>query len=347
MKVKSENILTSLENNKFLHNVFLLYGPNYGLVDLLYKKIIDILFINLNDPFNVSKIDGYMFKDKPSILIDNISTFSMTNDKRTVLLDLTHITINKTIEEIILRALKEKNNDFLLLIKASNLSSKNELVRFIEKLDNGVLIPCYEENTNEVKKQITKLFNHYKFTCHPNFVSTLSSKFNSDSSINLMEIKKLEMFLIDNENVTEEMIISLITDNIDINLNKIIQLCSTGKIQEALSSFDKIYDGSSTNINITRLFIKYFKVIEKILLAFENGYNISDTINNMKPPIFFKDRPLLAFQCQLWSLRKVNLILKRLIEIEVKCKSNIYPNKILLSQFILSTALIAKKSARI
>ena len=67
----------------------------------------------------------------------------------------------------------------------------------------------------------------------------------------------------------------------------------------------------------------------------------------MKPPIFFKDRPLLTFQCQLWSLKKVNLILKRLIDIELKCKSNIYPNEILLSQFILSTALMAKKSARI
>ncbi|MDC1356249.1 DNA polymerase III subunit delta [Pseudomonadota bacterium] len=347
MKVKSENIITLLENNKFLRNVFLLYGPNYGLVDLLYKKIINILSINLKDPFNVSKIDGNAFKDNPSTLSDNISTFGMSKDKRTVLLDLTHITLNKIIEDTILKTLKEKNDDYLLLIKASNLGSKNELVRFIEKLDNGVLIPCYEENTNEVKIQITKLFNQYKFKCHPDFVSTLSSKFNSDSSVNLMEIKKLEIFLIDNENITEEMIISLITDNKNINLNKIIQLCSSGKISEALFSYDKIYENSSTDINITRLFIKYFKVIEKILLAFENGYNISETINNMKPPIFFKDRPLLTFQCQLWSLKKVNLILKRLIEIELKCKLNIYPNKILLSQFILSTALMAKKSARI
>ena len=249
MKVKSENIITLLENNKFLRNVFLLYGPNYGLVDLLYKKIINILSINLKDPFNVSKIDGNAFKDNPSTLSDNISTFGMSKDKRTVLLDLTHITLNKIIEDTILKTLKEKNDDYLLLIKASNLGSKNELVRFIEKLDNGVLIPCYEENTNEVKIQITKLFNQYKFKCHPDFVSTLSSKFNSDSSINLMEIKKLEIFLIDNENITEEMIISLITDNKNINLNKVIQLCSTGKIQEALFSFDKIYENSSTDIN--------------------------------------------------------------------------------------------------
>ena len=93
--------------------------------------------------------------------------------------------------------------------------------------------------------------------------------------------------------------------------------------------------------------LKHFKIIEKILLSVNNGSNVSETINNIKPPIFFKDRPLLTFQCKLWSLKKVNIIFKRLIEMELKCKTNIYPNKILFSQFILSTALIAKKSARI
>ena len=52
-----------------------------------------------------------------------------------------------------------------------------------------------------------------------------------------MEIKKLEIFLIDNENITEAMILSLITDNINININKVIQLCSSGKIEEALYFF--------------------------------------------------------------------------------------------------------------
>ena len=343
MKIKSENFLTSLKKNNGSQNIFLFYGPNFGLINLLYKKTFKILSIDINDAFSVSKIDGNVFKENPSILNDDISTFSMSKDKRTVLLDLTYITINKSIEKIILNTIKEKNKDYFLLIKANNLGSKNELVRFIEKLDNGILIPCYDEDTNKVKIQISRLFNQYGFRFSNDFISTLSSRFNSDSSINSMEIKKLEDFLTDNENITEGIILSLIT----INLNKIIQLCSSGKIEESLSSLDKIYENSSTAINITRLFVKHFRLIEEILLAVENGSNISDTINNIKPPIFFKDRPLLSFQCTLWTLSKVNLIFKRLIEIELKCKSSVYPNKILLSQFILSTALMAKKSVKI
>ena len=76
------------------------------------------------------------------------------------------------------------------------------LIRFIEKLDKWRFSAhVMKKSTNKVKIQITKLFNQYKFKCDPDFVSTLSSKFNSDTSINLMEIKKLELFLIDNENM--------------------------------------------------------------------------------------------------------------------------------------------------
>jgi DNA polymerase III subunit delta len=347
LKIKSENFLTLFKNNYGSHNILLFYGPNFGLVNLLFKRSIELLSIDLNDPFNVSKIDGNEFKDNPYILNDNVSTFTTNNDKRTILLDLNYITINKTIESIILNTLKEKTEHYLLLIKASNLGTKSELVRFIGKLDNGIVVPCYDEDTSEVKTQIAKLFNKYRFTFSPAFLSLLCSKFNSDTSTNLMELNKLESFLIDNDEVTEKMILSLITDNIDINSYKIVKLCSSGKIEEALISLEKIYENSNTAINITKLFVIHFKIIEKILLAVENGSSISKTINNIKPPIFFMDRPLFIFQCQLWSLKKINHIFKKLIDIELKLKSNFYPSKTLLSQFILSTALIAKKSAKI
>ena len=61
--------------NKFENiNIIFLYGTNIGLVDLIYKKTLQILEINTNDPFSVSKIDGDEFKDNPSSLNDNVNT---------------------------------------------------------------------------------------------------------------------------------------------------------------------------------------------------------------------------------------------------------------------------------
>lgn len=346
MKIKSENFLSHLKNNINTYKLILFYGPNFGLVEVLYNNAIEALSINKDDPFTVSKIDGNDFKENPSLLYHNISTFGMMSDKRTVLLNLFSVTINKTIENIIIDALKEETYNFEIIIKANNLGSQNTLVKYIENFKKGLLIPCYEESRFNNKAAILKLLNKYNLAFSDNFISSLSSKFSNNSLTNKMELEKLENFLINNNDVSESMLYSLIIDNVEVNINKIINFCVSGNPQEALLYLDKIYDKSNTTIILTKNFIKHFKLIEKILLYIENGMNLTDAINNIKPPIFFKDKPLITFQCKLWSLRKINIIFKRLIDIELKFKTNIYPEKTLLSQFILSTSVIAKNAIK-
>ena len=90
------------------------------------------------------------------------------------------------------------------------------------------------------------------------------------------------------------------------------------------------------------MFVNHFKLIERILLLFEKNKNLEYIINNIKPPIFFKKKEFIIFQCKVWNLKLINIILTRLIELELKCKLNPLLEKILLSQFILSTSVLAR-----
>ena len=78
-------------------------------------------------------------------------------------------------------------------------------------MKNSILVPCYEENTNDIYKEISNLFSKHKLNFKEDFIKNLSLRFNSDSLTNKMEIEKLDTFLTNNKNVTEEMIFSLIS----------------------------------------------------------------------------------------------------------------------------------------
>ncbi len=93
--------------------------------------------------------------------------------------------------------------------------------------------------------------------------------------------------------------------------------------------------------------VKHFKIIERVLCYIEDGNNIEDAINKIKPPIFFKDKPLISNQSKLWNLPKINLILKRLADTEIKCKSGLFLDKLLGAQLILSTSVMAKNSTKL
>ena len=47
MKIKSENFEDYIKNNYQKNKIIFLYGSNFGLVELLYKKSIKLLNINI------------------------------------------------------------------------------------------------------------------------------------------------------------------------------------------------------------------------------------------------------------------------------------------------------------
>ena len=346
MKIKSENYFENIDRNIKQIKIIFFYGPNLGLIDLLYNKTISILKIDTNDPFNVSKIDGSNFYANPDILEDNINTLNIFSEKKFILLNLSHISINKNLENSIFEAITKESDNYLLIIKAGNLRSQNKLIKHLEKSDNCILTPCYEENINIIKKEISGLFIKHKISFSNDFISHLSSLFNADSLTNKMELEKLDNFLINNTNVTESTLLKFLINNEEVNLNKIIKACSNGETQKSLSYLDKIYEKSNSNIILIKMFGKHFKTIEKLLISNQHGKNLSEAINDIKPPIFFKDKPFILSQCKIWSFKKINLILKRLTDLEFKTKKGLYPEKTLLSQFILSVSVLVKKNLK-
>ncbi len=341
MKIDPPFYEYNLKNNLENINIIFLHGTNIGLVDLLYKKTLKLLKVDTNDPFSVSRIDGNEFKDNPTVLHDNINTLSVFSDKRYILLDLMHISMNKSLENIILETIKTKNENYLLLIKATNLKV-NSFIKYFQNLNNAILVPCYEEKINTIHSKLSDLFTKHKINFEEGFVKNLIVKFSQNSLTNEMELEKLDIFLTNNKNVTEEIVFAFISRNDDINLNKIIENCSNGNPKEAITIFENIYENQTTSMTLIRMFFNHFKLIEKVLLLFENNKNLTNVIENIKPPIFYKKKEFIIFQCRVWNLRLINIILTRLIDLELKCKLNHTIEKTLLSQFILSTSVLAR-----
>ena len=346
MKIKSDDLLKHIQNNSNNCKFILLYGPNIGLVNLLFNNIINILSIDVKDPFNVSKFNAQNIIDNPSVMSDSISTFSMTSDKRIILLDLCNISLKNSVINNIKTSITEDIDKYLVIIKADNLGAQNELVQFTQNSKIGILVPCYDETSNQVKFKLSNILVSKNFKFSDTFLTQLSTKFSNDSSINQMEFDKLESFLINNDTISEEILLNLVTDNTNLNLSKITNFCAMGDVKNALFFYEKTLDSSISSIVVIRALVKHFKIIENILCSAEDGVSIENAINNIRPPIFFKDKPLLSIQTKLWTLHKVNLVLKRLSDTEINCKSGLFLDNLLSAQLILSTSVMAKNAIR-
>ena len=64
--------------------------------------------------------------------------------------------------------------------------------------------------------------------------------------------------------------------------------------------------------------------------------NIDDKLTNLKPPLFWKDKPIFISQMKKWNKKKIKEILSKCYDLEISIKSNTIINKnILLKKLLL------------
>ena len=226
------------------------------------------------------------------------------------------------------------------------MRTQSELVKHISNSKLGLIVPCYEETLPNIKAKLLDIFDENNLQFNNDFISELTSKFSKDSSINQMEFDKLKTFLINNENVNQISLLNLINNNTDININKVAICCANGNVKDALFFYEKALQFSISPISIIKAILKHFKTIECVLCLVNNGNNIDNAINSLKPPVFFKDKPHITAQTKFWTMKKIDLVKKRLIDTEIKCKNNNINDKLLIAQLVLSISVIAKNAIK-
>ena len=91
-------------------------------------------------------------------------------------------------------------------------------------------------------------------------------------------------------------------------------------------------------IILIRSFLSRIKrLIELKKLQLELG-NIQDTINNFKPPIFWKDKEIVQRQIEIWSNKEIYKLLENVNGLEINFKKNSNLSNNLVFDFILNTS---------
>ena len=70
----------------------------------------------------------------------------------------------------------------------------------------------------------------------------------------------------------------------------------------------------------------------------EHEKDIEKIITEHKPPIFWKEKPIIKKQLQIWSLKSIKDIIYKLNDIELKIKKNNTLSLILMKNFIFEIA---------
>ena len=85
---------------------------------------------------------------------------------------------------------------------------------------------------------------------------------------------------------------------------------------------------------VLRVFLMKTKKILNLLESLGRQKDIDKAILEYKPPIFWKDKPVIKKQLQIWTLKTINELISNLNDMELNIKKNSALSLILMKNFI-------------
>lgn len=323
-----------IENNVSLmkENIVLFYGENNGLQDDFKKEIKlkngDANFISFNQE-DILKKEEFFFSE-----FLNISLFE---EKKIFLINQA----NDKILEII-KKIETKIDNQKIFIYANILDKRSKLRNYFETNSKFGIVACYKDTEINFKKIIQKKLKDFKGLSEENINLIIDNcgleRFKLNNEINKI-ITYFNNKILDNEklksllNIKSEENFNILKDEV-INGNKI----RTNKlIAETVIEQDK----NILYLNLINQRLLKIAEINKIA----KSSSIETAINEIKPPIFWKEKNIITTQARKWNSNKINYILKKTYDLEIKLKSNSYVNQsILMKKLLLDICLSANAS---
>ena len=143
--------------------------------------------------------------------------------------------------------------------------------------------------------------------------------------------------VLDTENL--EKLMNIKTNN---NFDKLKDAALLGKKQDTNKLLsDTILENEKNVFYLNSINQRLVKLLE----IDNNNNSVEKAVNNLKPPVFWKDKPNFISQAKLWNQKKIKLMMNNTYNIEIKIKSNSsINNNILIKKLLIDLCELANAS---
>ena len=192
-----------------------------------------------------------------------------------------------------------KKNIYLF---SSILEKRSKLRTFFEKSKKYNIVPCYEDNETTLKKIILQNLKDFKGITTEN-INLIIDNCSLNRTKLKNELDKIKSFFHDKILDTEKLEKLLnIKTNDDFDKLKDAALLGKRKNTNKLLS-DTILENEKNIFYLNSINQRLGKLLE----INNNNSNIEKAINDLKPPIFWKDKPNFISQAKVWNKKnKIN-----------------------------------------
>ena len=325
-------ILKSFELNKIKLNNFkfyLFYGDNEGLKEETIKNLFEKKYLN-----KIQRYDEKEILDNINDFFNSILTKSFFDNEKLIIINRTTDKIREVVEELIIK----KPKDIQIILNSKNLEKKSPLRKIFEKEKLIICVPFYEDNNQTLNSIISLFFRNKKIPTSQQLINILIERSRGDRKNLNNELEKIENFLLNKKKLNIEEIIKLTNLADNYGASELVDHSLAKNTRKTVTILNENNYSDEDNIIIIRTLLAKIKRLVKIYDSIDEKNNIEQAISTCKPPIFWKDKPLVTQQIRSWNKNLLKDLIYKTNEIELLVKKNSSLARNILSDFIINNS---------
>ena len=319
--------LNKLELNNY--KFYLFYGDNEGSKEETIKNLFEKNYLD--------KI--YRYEEKE--ILDNIDNFfnsiltkSFFDNKKLIIINRATDKIKETVEDLI----KKNPEDIKIVLNSKNLEKKSILRKIFEKEKSIICIPFYEDNNQTLNSIVSLFFRNKKIPISQQLINVLIERSKGDRKNLNNELEKIEAYTLNKKNLNLEEIIRLTNLADNYSASELVDQSLAKNTRKTVTILNENNYSDEDNIIIIRTLLAKLKRLVKIYESVDKKNNIEQAISAIKPPVFWKDKPLIVQQMRSWKKDHLKNSIFKTNEIELLIKKNSTIAKNILSDFIINNS---------
>jgi len=303
----------------------LMFGENNGIKD----DIIQAIKKQNKDAEIINLFETDILKN--SFLYESVTNKSLFTEKKIIFI---HEATDKILNQII-ECLEKENNDIQIYIICEILEKKSKLRSLFEKSEKLAIFPCYEDNDRTLLSYVNRELKDVKGLTGE-IINLIINNSNKNRRVIKSEIKKINNFFF-GKKINKQEITEILNIKNNTSFDEIRDGAFNGekqKINKLLSEVNLLNEDAFYYLN--NLNYRTMRLQEIIKISEGNKDRYVQVLENLKPPVFWKDKPIIIRQLKNWSLKKLTQLTIKIAEAEVLMKKKSYlRNDILVKNLII------------
>ena len=289
--------------------LILIYGENIGLKDSLKKKL--IIFNKESEIINLYQED---FAKNQKVLLNEIENISLFVKQKLILINQAN---EKNLDNI--EDLKVNDLDLKIILFADVLDKKSKLRSHFEKNNSLVIIPCYNDTEITLRKLIQFELRDFK-NLNSNVINMIMTYSNLNRKTVINNLDKIKTYF-EKKIITDKELDTLLNidkDELFENIRDAVLEGNKHKLNSLLDNF--VFSNEDAHMYLNAINYRLLKLLE--IHKKSNGESFDAAINSIRPPIFWKDKPIYQKLLKTWDLSRVLEAVNYLSKIDNYIKKN-------------------------